>query len=135
MPVFLFLVESHYGAINQSSMKNICKQRFRRSGHMEEEGTSQMTNHEFYMNLALGNARAMKGQTDPNPLVGSVIVNDNRIVGIGTHLKAGEPHAEIHAIRMAGDKAKGGTIYVTLEPCSHYGRTGPCAVAIVEARN
>ena len=93
-----------------------------------------MTNHEFYMNLALGNARAMKGQTDPNPLVGSVIVNDNRIVGIGTHLKAGEPHAEIHAIRMAGDKAKGGTIYVTLEPCSHYGRTGPCAVAIVEAK-
>ncbi|MCW1928776.1 bifunctional diaminohydroxyphosphoribosylaminopyrimidine deaminase/5-amino-6-(5-phosphoribosylamino)uracil reductase RibD [Bhargavaea beijingensis] len=92
-----------------------------------------MTNHEFYMNLALENARAMKGQTDPNPLVGSVIVNDNRIVGIGTHLKAGEPHAEIHALRMAGDKAKGGTIYVTLEPCSHHGRTGPCAVAIVEA--
>ncbi|MFP7298046.1 bifunctional diaminohydroxyphosphoribosylaminopyrimidine deaminase/5-amino-6-(5-phosphoribosylamino)uracil reductase RibD [Neobacillus niacini] len=92
-----------------------------------------MTNHEFYMDLALKNAQAMKGQTDPNPLVGSVIVNDNRIVGIGTHLKAGEPHAEIHAIRMAGDKAKGGTIYVTLEPCSHHGRTGPCAVAIVEA--
>ncbi|MGJ7909670.1 bifunctional diaminohydroxyphosphoribosylaminopyrimidine deaminase/5-amino-6-(5-phosphoribosylamino)uracil reductase RibD [Neobacillus sp. LXY-1] len=92
-----------------------------------------MTNHEFYMDLALSNAKAMKGQTDPNPLVGSVIVNDNRIVGIGTHLKAGEPHAEIHALRMAGEKAKGGTIYVTLEPCSHHGRTGPCAVAIVEA--
>ncbi|MEK3934024.1 bifunctional diaminohydroxyphosphoribosylaminopyrimidine deaminase/5-amino-6-(5-phosphoribosylamino)uracil reductase RibD [Sporosarcina sp. FSL W7-1349] len=92
-----------------------------------------MTNHEFYMKLALENARAMKGQTDPNPLVGSVIVNDNRIVGIGTHLKAGEPHAEIHAIGMAGDKAKGSTIYVTLEPCSHFGRTGPCAKAIVEA--
>jgi diaminohydroxyphosphoribosylaminopyrimidine deaminase / 5-amino-6-(5-phosphoribosylamino)uracil reductase len=92
-----------------------------------------MTNHLFYMNLAIENARAMKGQTDPNPLVGSVIVNENRIVGIGTHLKAGEPHAEIHAIRMAGDKASGGTIYVTLEPCSHFGRTGPCAVAIVEA--
>ncbi|MFC5587938.1 bifunctional diaminohydroxyphosphoribosylaminopyrimidine deaminase/5-amino-6-(5-phosphoribosylamino)uracil reductase RibD [Sporosarcina soli] len=92
-----------------------------------------MTSHEFYMNLALENARAMKGQTDPNPLVGSVIVNENRIVGIGTHLKAGEPHAEVHAIRMAGEKAKGGTIYVTLEPCSHYGRTGPCAMAIVEA--
>ncbi|MBY0148032.1 bifunctional diaminohydroxyphosphoribosylaminopyrimidine deaminase/5-amino-6-(5-phosphoribosylamino)uracil reductase RibD [Neobacillus niacini] len=92
-----------------------------------------MTNHDFYMDLALSNAQAMKGQTDPNPLVGSVIVNDNRIVGIGTHLKAGEPHAEIHAIRMAGEKAKGGTIYVTLEPCSHHGRTGPCAVAIVEA--
>ncbi len=85
------------------------------------------------MDIALQNAKAMQGQTDPNPLVGSVIVNDNRIVGIGTHLKAGEPHAEIHAIRMAGDKAKGGTIYVTLEPCSHHGRTGPCAEAIVQA--
>ncbi|HWO76723.1 MAG TPA: bifunctional diaminohydroxyphosphoribosylaminopyrimidine deaminase/5-amino-6-(5-phosphoribosylamino)uracil reductase RibD [Bacillus sp. (in: firmicutes)] len=92
-----------------------------------------MTNHEFYMRLALENAQAMKGQTDPNPLVGAVIVNDNRIVGIGVHLKAGEPHAEIHAIRMAGEKTKGATIYVTLEPCSHHGRTGPCAVAIVEA--
>ncbi|MDQ0199030.1 bifunctional diaminohydroxyphosphoribosylaminopyrimidine deaminase/5-amino-6-(5-phosphoribosylamino)uracil reductase RibD [Neobacillus ginsengisoli] len=92
-----------------------------------------MTNHEFYMDLALKNAQAMKGQTDPNPLVGSVIVNDNLVVGIGAHLKAGEPHAEIHALRMAGEKAKGGTIYVTLEPCSHHGRTGPCAVAIVEA--
>jgi diaminohydroxyphosphoribosylaminopyrimidine deaminase/5-amino-6-(5-phosphoribosylamino)uracil reductase len=92
-----------------------------------------MSNHVFYMQLALDNALAMKGQTDPNPLVGSVIVNDNRVVGIGAHLKAGEPHAEIHAIRMAGEKARGGTIYVTLEPCSHYGRTGPCAVAIVEA--
>ncbi|WML50083.1 bifunctional diaminohydroxyphosphoribosylaminopyrimidine deaminase/5-amino-6-(5-phosphoribosylamino)uracil reductase RibD [Neobacillus sp. PS3-34] len=92
-----------------------------------------MTNHEFYMELALKNAQAMKGQTDPNPLVGAVIVNENRIVGVGAHLKAGEAHAEIHAIRMAGEKAKGGTIYVTLEPCSHHGRTGPCAVAIVEA--
>ncbi|WKA58829.1 bifunctional diaminohydroxyphosphoribosylaminopyrimidine deaminase/5-amino-6-(5-phosphoribosylamino)uracil reductase RibD [Planococcus shenhongbingii] len=92
-----------------------------------------MSNHEFYMDLALNNARTMKGQTDPNPLVGSVIVNDNRIVGIGAHLKAGEPHAEIHALRMAGDAARGGTIYVTLEPCSHHGRTGPCAAAIVEA--
>ncbi|MDQ0254101.1 diaminohydroxyphosphoribosylaminopyrimidine deaminase/5-amino-6-(5-phosphoribosylamino)uracil reductase [Evansella vedderi] len=92
-----------------------------------------MTSHEFFMDLAIQNARAMKGQTDPNPLVGSVIVNENRIVGIGTHLKAGEPHAEIHALRMAGEKAKGGTIYVTLEPCSHHGRTGPCAVAIREA--
>lgn len=92
-----------------------------------------MTNHEFYMDLALTNAQAMKGQTDPNPLVGSVIVNETLVVGIGAHLKAGEPHAEIHALRMAGEKAKGATIYVTLEPCSHHGRTGPCAVAIVEA--
>lgn len=92
-----------------------------------------MTNDEFYMDMALKNAIAMKGQTDPNPLVGAVIVNDHRVVGIGAHLKAGEPHAEIFALQMAGDQAKGGTIYVTLEPCSHHGRTGPCAVAIVEA--
>ena len=92
-----------------------------------------MTNHEFYMDIALQNAKAMKGQTDPNPLVGSVVVNENRIVGVGAHMKTGEPHAEIHAIRMAGDSAKGGTIYVTLEPCSHHGRTGPCAEAIVKA--
>ncbi|WP_139371957.1 bifunctional diaminohydroxyphosphoribosylaminopyrimidine deaminase/5-amino-6-(5-phosphoribosylamino)uracil reductase RibD [Bacillus anthracis] len=92
-----------------------------------------MLEHELYMKLALENAKAMKGQTTPNPLVGSVIVNDSRIVGIGTHMKAGDPHAEIHAIRMAGEQARGGTIYVTLEPCSHHGRTGPCAEAIVQA--
>lgn len=92
-----------------------------------------MPNHEFYMDLALNNAQSMKGQTFPNPLVGSVIVNESRIVGVGAHLKAGEPHAEIHALRMAGDAARGGTIYVTLEPCSHHGRTGPCAEAIIKA--
>jgi diaminohydroxyphosphoribosylaminopyrimidine deaminase/5-amino-6-(5-phosphoribosylamino)uracil reductase len=100
---------------------------------MKTKAVVIMTNHEFYMRFALQNAMAMKGQTDPNPLVGSVIVNDNRIVGIGVHMKAGEPHAEIHAIRMAGEHTRGATIYVTLEPCSHYGRTGPCAVAIREA--
>ena len=75
----------------------------------------------------------MKGQTSPNPLVGAVIVRENEIVGVGAHMKAGEPHAEIHALKMAGDKAKGATIYVTLEPCSHHGRTGPCAEALVKA--
>ncbi|AIW41678.1 MULTISPECIES: bifunctional diaminohydroxyphosphoribosylaminopyrimidine deaminase/5-amino-6-(5-phosphoribosylamino)uracil reductase RibD [Paenibacillus] len=92
-----------------------------------------MTTHEKYMRLALENARSAKGQTEPNPLVGSVIVNNGRIVGIGAHLKPGEPHAEIHALRMAGEHAQGATIYVTLEPCSHHGRTGPCAEAIVKA--
>ena len=92
-----------------------------------------MSNHKFYMELALANARAMKGQTDPNPLVGAVVVNGNRIVGAGAHMKAGEPHAEIHALNMAGEHARGGTIYVTLEPCSHHGRTGPCAQAIIDA--
>ncbi|MDO3411565.1 bifunctional diaminohydroxyphosphoribosylaminopyrimidine deaminase/5-amino-6-(5-phosphoribosylamino)uracil reductase RibD [Saccharibacillus sp. CPCC 101409] len=89
--------------------------------------------HERYMRLALENARAAQGQTAPNPLVGSVIVGDGRLVGIGAHLKPGEPHAEIHALRMAGEHARGATIYVTLEPCSHHGRTGPCAEAIVQA--
>ena len=73
-----------------------------------------MNNHEFYMRLAIQNVKAMKGQTDPNPLVGSVIVNENRIVGIGVHMKAGEPHAEIHVIRMAGELTREATIYVTL---------------------
>ncbi|MGP4066653.1 bifunctional diaminohydroxyphosphoribosylaminopyrimidine deaminase/5-amino-6-(5-phosphoribosylamino)uracil reductase RibD [Oceanobacillus sp. M65] len=92
-----------------------------------------MTDHSYYMELALNQAKAMKGQTDPNPLVGCVIVNGSRIVGIGSHLKAGEAHAEVHALRMAGEHAKGATMYVTLEPCSHHGRTGPCAEAVVMA--
>lgn len=92
-----------------------------------------VNSHESYMRLALENAKAMSGQTAPNPMVGAVIVNEGRIVGIGSHLKPGEPHAEVHALRMAGDAAKGATIYVTLEPCSHHGRTGPCAEAIIQA--
>lgn len=84
-----------------------------------------------YMNLALQLAGNMKGQTSPNPMVGCVIVKDGEIVGIGSHLKAGGPHAEIHALNMAGDKAKGATAYVTLEPCSHQGRTPPCADALI----
>lgn len=85
------------------------------------------------MRLALENARMTKGQTDPNPMVWSVIVKDSRIAGIGAHLKPGEPHAEIHALRMAGEQALGAVIYVKLEPCSHHGRTGPCAEAIIGA--
>lgn len=88
---------------------------------------------EHYMDLALQLAELGRGQTTPNPMVGAVIVKDNRIIGQGAHLKAGEPHAEIHALRMAGDAAQGATLYVTLEPCSHHGRTPPCAEAIVRA--
>ncbi|MGN7324762.1 bifunctional diaminohydroxyphosphoribosylaminopyrimidine deaminase/5-amino-6-(5-phosphoribosylamino)uracil reductase RibD [Bacillus altitudinis] len=87
----------------------------------------------FYMKLAIANAKAMKGQTSPNPLVGAVIVQSGEIVGIGAHMKAGEPHAEIHALQMAGEKAKGADMYVTLEPCTHHGKTGPCTEAIISS--
>ncbi|MGB6777486.1 MAG: bifunctional diaminohydroxyphosphoribosylaminopyrimidine deaminase/5-amino-6-(5-phosphoribosylamino)uracil reductase RibD [Planococcus citreus] len=85
------------------------------------------------MKQALELARSAAGQTSPNPLVGSVIVKDGRIIGMGAHLKAGQAHAEIHALNMAGNEARGADIYVTLEPCSHHGRTGPCADAIIKA--
>lgn len=85
------------------------------------------------MELAIQMAKQTIGQTAPNPVVGCIIVKNGEIVGLGAHLKAGEPHAERHAIHMADDKAKEATMYVTLEPCSHYGRTPPCADAVVEA--
>jgi len=89
-----------------------------------------MTDQE-YMKLAIELARSAAGQTAPNPMVGAIVVNNNQIIGMGAHLKAGEPHAEVHAIRMAGEKAKDATIYVTLEPCSHHGKTPPCADLII----
>jgi diaminohydroxyphosphoribosylaminopyrimidine deaminase/5-amino-6-(5-phosphoribosylamino)uracil reductase len=79
------------------------------------------------MQMALDLAAQAQGQTNPNPLVGAVLVKDARVVGFGAHLKAGEPHAEVHAFRMAGEHAAGATLYVTLEPCSHHGKTPPCA--------
>ncbi|MBF4989224.1 bifunctional diaminohydroxyphosphoribosylaminopyrimidine deaminase/5-amino-6-(5-phosphoribosylamino)uracil reductase RibD [Methylophilus sp. 14] len=71
--------------------------------------------------------------TTPNPRVGCVIVSNGQVVGEGAHLKAGEPHAEVHALRAAAEQARGATAYVTLEPCSHFGRTPPCADALVNA--
>ena len=92
-----------------------------------------MKNDHYYMKLALDLAASAKGKTNPNPLVGAVIVKDGMIVGSGLHRKAGEPHAEVHAFRMAGEHARGATLYVTLEPCSHFGKTPPCANLVKES--
>ncbi len=89
--------------------------------------------HIAFMDRALNLAERGKGRTSPNPLVGAVIVNAGKIVGEGYHQKAGEPHAEVHALRAAGEEAKGGTLYVNLEPCCHWGRTPPCTDAIIQA--
>ncbi len=85
------------------------------------------------MQRCLELARQAIGQTAPNPLVGSVIVKAHQVIGEGFHPKAGAPHAEVFALRQAGDAAQGATLYVNLEPCSHTGRTPPCAAAIVAA--
>jgi diaminohydroxyphosphoribosylaminopyrimidine deaminase/5-amino-6-(5-phosphoribosylamino)uracil reductase len=85
------------------------------------------------MKLALKEARKGLGRTSPNPSVGAVVVKDGTIVGKGYHKKAGLPHAEPNALQAAGSKAKGATIYVTLEPCNHTGRTPPCTRAILAA--
>jgi len=86
-----------------------------------------------YMARALQLAEQGLYTTDPNPRVGCVLVRAGEVVGEGAHLKAGEPHAEVHALRMAAARAEGATAYVTLEPCSHQGRTPPCADALVRA--
>jgi len=86
-----------------------------------------------YLREALDLARQGRGQTSPNPLVGAVIVRDNHVVGRGFHTYATIKHAEINALDQAGDQARGATLYLNLEPCSHQGRTPPCAEAIIAA--
>ncbi|MEW5973361.1 MAG: bifunctional diaminohydroxyphosphoribosylaminopyrimidine deaminase/5-amino-6-(5-phosphoribosylamino)uracil reductase RibD [Pseudomonadota bacterium] len=86
-----------------------------------------------HMARALELARRGLYTTHPNPRVGCVIVRDGEVVGEGFHARAGEPHAEVHALRMAGERARGATAYVTLEPCCHHGRTPPCSSALIEA--
>ena len=87
----------------------------------------------FYMTRALQLAEQGLTSTMPNPRVGCLIVKDGKIVGEGAHLKAGQPHAEVFALQQAGTQSKGATAYVTLEPCSHTGRTPPCSQAIIDA--
>src|SRR5262249_31530058 len=82
---------------------------------------------------ALALAERGRGRTRPNPIVGAVVTRGGRVVGEGWHTAAGRPHAEVVALRRAGRRARGATIYVTLEPCAHTGRTPPCVDAIVAA--
>src|SRR5574339_125857 len=92
-----------------------------------------MNKDHYFMKMALDLAATAKGNTNPNPVVGAILVKNGVIVGSGLHRRAGEPHAEVHAFRMAGEHAKGATLYVTLEPCSHYGKTPPCVSALLKA--
>lgn len=86
-----------------------------------------------FMRRALALAERGRGLTSPNPMVGAVVVRDGEIVGEGFHAQAGAPHAEIEALRAAGARARGATLYVTLEPCNHHGRTPPCAPSVLAA--
>ena len=87
-----------------------------------------------YMRRALALAQQGWGQTAPNPMVGAVVVKDGAVVGEGYHARFGEAHAEPVALKAAGDRARGATMYVTLEPCNHFGKNPPCTEAILEAR-
>lgn len=93
---------------------------------------SQRELDEFYMEYALSLAIKGQGRTTPNPMVGAVVVKDGQIIGEGYHARAGERHAEVVAIENAIDDVSGATLYVTLEPCSHYGKTPPCTELIIE---
>jgi diaminohydroxyphosphoribosylaminopyrimidine deaminase/5-amino-6-(5-phosphoribosylamino)uracil reductase len=86
-----------------------------------------------FLRRALELAERGRGTTHPNPVVGVVVVQGNEVVGEGWHERKGEPHAEVHALRAAGERARGGTMYVTLEPCAQHGSTPPCVEAVLEA--
>lgn len=95
--------------------------------------TPLTTRAERMMHLALQAANKARGRTRPNPMVGCVIARGERVIAVGYHARAGGPHAEVVALKKAGAKAKGADVYVTLEPCNHHGRTGPCTEALISA--
>ncbi|HPM42477.1 MAG TPA: bifunctional diaminohydroxyphosphoribosylaminopyrimidine deaminase/5-amino-6-(5-phosphoribosylamino)uracil reductase RibD [Candidatus Omnitrophota bacterium] len=92
-----------------------------------------MNTDEKYMRLAIGLARKAEGMTSPNPIVGAVVVRKGSLIGTGYHHKCGLPHAEVNAIKRAGSRSRGSTMYVTMEPCDHFGRTPPCTDAIIKS--
>jgi diaminohydroxyphosphoribosylaminopyrimidine deaminase/5-amino-6-(5-phosphoribosylamino)uracil reductase len=100
----------------------------------EHDSGSSDTRDAQYMRRALALAQQGWGQTAPNPMVGAVVVSGDTVVGEGYHPRYGEAHAEAIALKAAGDRARGATMYVTLEPCNHFGKTPPCTEAILEAR-
>src|SRR5262249_49788303 len=93
----------------------------------------QAMNDAHWMQQALELAERGRGHVEPNPLVGVVVVRDGIVVGEGWHQKFGGPHAEMHALQAAGKAARGGTLYVPLEPCCHHGKTPPCTDALIQA--
>jgi len=92
-----------------------------------------LSGDEQLMAQAIDLAASADYHTSPNPMVGAVVVRDGKVVGMGAHMRAGEPHAEVHALKTAGDAARGADLYVTQEPCSHHGRTPPCVDAVIAA--
>ena len=96
-------------------------------------GPAEDAQHFSWLERALDLAEQGRGTTHPNPIVGAVVVRDRQVAGEGWHERAGGPHAEVVALEAAGEKARGATLYVTLEPCAHHGRTPPCADAVVAA--
>jgi diaminohydroxyphosphoribosylaminopyrimidine deaminase/5-amino-6-(5-phosphoribosylamino)uracil reductase len=99
---------------------------------MPDEPPAQQRDDDLaYMRRALDLARRGWGQTAPNPMVGAVVVRDGAVVGEGFHARYGDDHAEVVALRAAGERARGATLYVTLEPCAHYGKTPPCTDAVI----
>src|SRR5271165_3595174 len=85
------------------------------------------------MTMALAEAEKGRGSVEPNPMVGAVVVSQGQVVGRGHHTRFGGPHAEVMALQAARDAARGATLYVTLEPCCHYGKTPPCTDTIIAA--
>ena len=92
-----------------------------------------MSDDVFWMRRALVEAERGRGAVEPNPMVGAVVVRDGQAVGVGHHARFGGPHAEVVALEDAGDAARGATLYVTLEPCCHHGKTPPCTEAVLDA--
>lgn len=92
-----------------------------------------MTEHTFYMQRAIALAKRGCGKTNPNPMVGAVIVKGHRIIGEGWHVQYGALHAERHALANCTESPEGATLYVTLEPCCHYGKQPPCTEAVIQS--